>query len=251
MWRRFRPPLAVAALALLGLIVLLAVLQYHWLGQISEAERSERRAALAAGAREFAQDFDREITRAYLLFQADGPIAPPSSDDEMARRFAARYDRWQASARFPRLIQEVYAYAPDRQDGSVLRRFDPSTRALERAEWPETMRDWARELAPATWKDSSSSNTAYFIRRMPSPVWEQAPAIVVPTPMIVFGQPKPDFRIAPEMSFTLLLVDRDYVAGDLLPSLAERHFGHRSGDGGGLDFKVAVISRAKPTSFAR
>ncbi len=249
MWRRFRPPLAVVALALLGLIVLLAVLQYHWLGQISEAERSERRATLAAGAREFAQDFDREITRAYLLFQADGPIAPSSSDDEMVRRFAARYDRWQASARFPRLIKEFYAYAPDRQDGSVLRRFDPSTRALERAEWPETMRDWATELAPATWKDSSSSNTAYFIRRMPSPVWEQAPAIVVPTPMIVFGQPKPDFRIAPEMSFTLLLVDRDYVAGDLLPSLAERHFGHRSGDGGGLDFKVAVISRAKPTSF--
>ena len=39
MWRRFRPPLAVVALALFGLIVLLAVLQYRWLGQISEAER--------------------------------------------------------------------------------------------------------------------------------------------------------------------------------------------------------------------
>ena len=74
MWRRFRPPLAVVAIALLGLIVLLAVLQYRWLGQISEAERAQRRATLAAGALEFAQDFDREITRAYLLFQTDAPI---------------------------------------------------------------------------------------------------------------------------------------------------------------------------------
>ena len=75
MWRRFRPPLAVVALALFGLIVLLAVLQYRWLGQISEAERAQRRTTLAAGALEFAQDFDREITRAYLLFQTDAPIA--------------------------------------------------------------------------------------------------------------------------------------------------------------------------------
>ena len=76
MWRRFRPPLALVAAALLGLIALLAVLQYRWLGQISDAERTQRRTTLAAGALEFAQDFDREITRAYLLFQADTPIEP-------------------------------------------------------------------------------------------------------------------------------------------------------------------------------
>ena len=67
-------------LALFGLIVLLAVLQYRWLGQISEAERAQRRTTLAAGALEFAQDFDREVTRAYLLFQTDAPIAPPVDD---------------------------------------------------------------------------------------------------------------------------------------------------------------------------
>ena len=106
MWRRFRPPLALVAAALLGLIALLAVLQYRWLGQISDAERTQRRTTLAAGALEFAQDFDREITRAYLLFQADTPIEPMANEQELAGRFAARYDRWQATARFPRLVSE-------------------------------------------------------------------------------------------------------------------------------------------------
>src|SRR4029453_18848534 len=101
MWRRFRPPLAVVALALLGLIVLLAVLQYRWLGQISEAERSERRATLAAGAREFSQDFDREVTRGYLLFQSDAPFAGPVDEAEMTGRFAARYDRCERPRAFP------------------------------------------------------------------------------------------------------------------------------------------------------
>ncbi len=113
MWRRFRPPLAVVAITLLGLIVLLAVLQYRWLGQISEAERAQRRATLAAGALEFAQDFDREITRAYLLFQTDAPIGTRLDDTELAMRFSARYDRWQATARFPRLLKGFYAFSQD------------------------------------------------------------------------------------------------------------------------------------------
>lgn len=249
MWRRFRPPLALVALSLFGLIVLIAVLQYRWLGQISDAERTERRATLAAGAREFSQDFDREITRAYLLFQADGPLSPSPSDDLAPERFAARYDRWQASARFPKLIEEFYVYEPDRKDGAALRRFDPSARTLEAATWPEAMSDWANELAPATWTDSSAkSNTAYFIRRMPSAVWEKAPAIVVPTPRIVIGPSRPDLSLGPQVSYTLLLIDRDYVARELLPSLAERYFGNRT-EARGLDFKVAVVSRTDPTRF--
>ena len=131
MWRRLRPPLAVVALALFALLVLLAVLQYRWLGQISDAERAQRRATLATGAVEFAQDFDREVTRAYLLFQADGPFAAPADDDVLAERFAARYDRWQATARFPRLLKEFYAYSEaDAKQPVQLLRFDPATRRL-------------------------------------------------------------------------------------------------------------------------
>ena len=69
MWRRFQPPLVLVSLALVALLAILAVLQYRWLGQISDAQRAERRATLAAGASEFAQDFDREINRAYLMFR--------------------------------------------------------------------------------------------------------------------------------------------------------------------------------------
>jgi signal transduction histidine kinase len=253
MWRRLRPPLAVVAVALLGLIVLLAVLQYRWLGQISEAERAQRRATLAAGALEFAQDFDREVTRAYLLFQTDAPpIEPPVAEPELADRFAARYDRWQATARFPRLLNELYAYSQDQPGAATLRRFDPATRHLEPVEWPEALRNWRDQLTAGTRTDSSSSGTGFFIRRLPSAIWESAPAIVVPTPVILFGESKPGVRMVAAMSYSLLMIDRDYVARELLPSLAERHFGHRAEQGSpgpGLDFKVAVVSRATPNTF--
>lgn len=255
MWRRFRPPLALVAVALLGLIALLAVLQYRWLGQISDAERTQRRTTLAAGAREFAQDFDREITRAYLLFQADTPIEPMSEEQALAGRFAARYDRWQATARFPRLVSGFYSFSPGYSDAAGarsgvadLRRFDPGTRRLEPAEWPASMKNWRDQLAIATWQDSSSSTNSLFIRKIPSAIWESAPAIVVPTPVIVLGEPKPRAGLAAAMSYSLLTIDREYVVRELLPSLATRYFGHAGDTSAGLDFKVAVLSTTAPNA---
>ena len=60
-----RVPLFAVALALLGLIGLLATLQFRWLGRISDAERDRMRATLETGASGFARDFDSEFTRAY------------------------------------------------------------------------------------------------------------------------------------------------------------------------------------------
>src|SRR5580765_6254545 len=102
MRRNFRVPMFAIAGALLGLILLLATLQYRWLGQISDAERDRMTATVNTRAAGFGQDFDREVTRAFLLFQMD-PV-----QQEGAAALVARYDRWQATARFPRMIKEVY-----------------------------------------------------------------------------------------------------------------------------------------------
>ena len=107
---RVRVPLFVVAVALLGLIGLLATLQYRWLGRISEAERDRMRATLEAGASAFAQDFDAELTRGYLLFQTD----PAQRADDLPVRFAARYDRWHATSKFPRLIAAFYVFTAGR-----------------------------------------------------------------------------------------------------------------------------------------
>ena len=93
---RFRLPLFVVAGALLGLIVLLATLQYRWLGQISDAERDRMRASLGTRTTEFAQEFDREITRAYLLFQ----VEPPQAGDEPRGR---AWPRGTTAGRRPRV----------------------------------------------------------------------------------------------------------------------------------------------------
>src|SRR3990172_3538338 len=209
---RFRVPLSVVAGALLGLIVLLATLQYTWLGQISNAERDRMRRSLGTRTSEFAQEFDGEITRAYLLFQ----VEPVMAGENVAARVAARYDRWQATARHPRMIKEMY-FVQTAPDGSTkLQRFDSSTRFLEPAEWPDALKARGRQLTAR--KEPSQSGTL-IVRSLSGPVWEEVPALVVPTPVVFTGQGGAVVEmhvVTHSMAYTVLVLDRGYIVGEML-----------------------------------
>ncbi len=224
---------AIAA-ALFGLIVLLAALQYRWLGQISDAERDRMKATLNARASAFALDVDRELTRAYLLFQVD----QPPGDDDVVARVGARYDRWQATARFPRLIKEVDV-VDSRDDRLQLRRFDPSSRAVVPIEWPAALSDIRTQMQRQTATYERGPSTM-IVRTLPAPVAESVPALIVPTPVLITDAHRsaPDVRIQPSFSFTILLLDADYLRAEMLPALAQQHF---RGTGEAVDYQVAIV----------
>ena len=129
----------VLAAGLLGLIVLLAALQYRWLGQISADAAGADERDLRDNASAFAEDFDRELNRAYLLFQ----VAPAAADDNLASQVAARYDRWMATSQYPRMVKDVYVTGA----ASGLQHFNPATRFLEPAAWPAPLDAVRRSLA--------------------------------------------------------------------------------------------------------
>ena len=238
--------MAVIAGALLGLILLLATLQYRWLGQISGAERDRMTATLNTRAAAFGQDFDRELTRAYLLFQLD----PMQQDQSAASGLVARYDRWQATARFPRMIKDVYLVpSPDAvNESGLLQRFNPSTRFLEPAKWPASLSDIRAQLSQAPPGKNSTPGATMLMRAMVPTVWSAVPALVIPTPMLMLSNlggraddVMSSVHMAPEMRFTVLLLDADYIKGEMLPALAQQHF---RGTGDGFDYQLAVVPTA-------
>jgi signal transduction histidine kinase len=72
---------------------------------------------------------------------------------------------------------------------------------------------------------------------MPSPIWESAPAIVVPSPMI--DAPGETLREPPQLTFAVLELDEPYIAAEVLPALADQHLTRSTG----AEFQVAVVSR--------
>src|ERR1700694_1029520 len=90
--------------AMLVLLPLLAALQYYWLGQVSQAATERLQISLRASANRFRQDFNREFIRAYLNFQIDS-LAPPQ---DIERHHLERFEHWNETALYPRLISEVF-----------------------------------------------------------------------------------------------------------------------------------------------
>src|SRR5918993_3906325 len=87
----------ILIVALVGLLGLLAALQYSWLGQIGVADRERRVRALQSSAARFGEDFDRELARAFVVFQLDSEAALRGDAGDLA----ARYVNWQSIAPYP------------------------------------------------------------------------------------------------------------------------------------------------------
>ncbi|MEO5894448.1 MAG: HAMP domain-containing sensor histidine kinase, partial [Vicinamibacterales bacterium] len=188
----------------------------------------------------FAQEFDREITRAYVSFQ----LPASSDDDNVATRLSAHYDRWLATARFPRLVKDIYLVAQGDDNGRALQHFSATTRLIEPAAWPESLamlRDGPlKSPAPAV------PGTAVMIRTIPSAVIDSVPALIVPAPVVFFNEAglsnvSRNFQIPPSLSYVVLMLDRDYMTNEMLPALMQQYF---RASGSEADYQVAVVSVA-------
>ena len=240
----------VVAAAMLVMIAVLATLQYRWLGRISDAERERLTAALSGMADAYAKDFDRELALAYMLFQLD-PVIPGSAQpgtESVPARLAERHDRWQATARYPKLIRELYVIARE-SDGSIrLQRFNPSARALDAVEWPASLTEIRGQLGEA--REENTATGKLVVRTIAPVLWERIPALVIPGAPASFlllnaTGDRANGRFTPgsaSMSYIVLVLDREFIAGEMLPALAAHHF-----NAGGDDpqYQLAVVESGK------
>lgn len=169
----------VVPVLLVGLVVLLAAMQYRWLGQVSEAEREQLQTSLSQRAREFADDFDGEITRLYLALQS--PTDPLSGQSPAA--LAGALEAWRASARFSQIVGAIYIAEPEGA-GYSLRPYDQAGRAFASAPgaWPDTLaplRD-RLTLSHASIARTSASGGGQLIAISAPPLMPEIPALVIP-----------------------------------------------------------------------
>ena len=177
--------LIAATIAMALLLIGLTVLQYRWVGQVSQAERERLKRALRTSADRIADDFDREIFRAFIAFQP-----PRRRDEPLAERLADGWDRWRASALEPSMIEAVYVIGPEAAaadaadaegaagggNAATIAQLDPVGRALRLADWPPELATLEALLERA----GSRRSAAGPMRRPGEPVLPSAPALVLP-----------------------------------------------------------------------
>src|SRR5215475_707898 len=136
---------------LLLVLCALALVQYHWIDQVAQAERQRAKTNLATALSDVEADFDIEITRVHLFFGFPGV----SSAD-----YSQRYKEWFSRAPYPKLIRGVYVL-DTRKTGVLLESVIPGERAIPFPEWENVLAPLVLSRGVAT---ASPPTAATFVR---------------------------------------------------------------------------------------
>jgi len=227
--------LSLLTAALLVLLPALAVLQYRWVGQVSEAERERMQHNLRNAASQFRDAFDLEVGRALLSLQ----VGPITARDGASEQYTDRYEAWVDTSEHPQLVSNIYLV--DSAHSQVqLRRFDPATHAFEPVAWPEAMERWRPEFE----RQLRDFNTGVPLDRRAA-FSDDESLIVSPLRNLIgtagaSGRPA---SITPVFGFTVIQLDVRYMQEQILPALARRFFIHQDGD----SYRAAVVSVTAPS----
>jgi signal transduction histidine kinase len=234
--------------AMAVLLPLLAALQYYWLGQVSEAATERLQISLRASANRFRQDFNREFIRAYLNFQMDSLVPP----QDIERYHLERFEHWNQTAPYARLISEVFVVNYDEQGRPHLSRLNGKARRFELTEWSGELMNLRDRFAQ---KDESSRlNVEASGQDLLEPFAEETPALIVPFPLVPTqklqsqagapaGQARSGAKGPPlPPGFTIIKLDLNYLQREFIPSLIQRHLFDSSRN----EYNLAVISIRHP-----
>jgi two-component system, OmpR family, sensor histidine kinase SenX3 len=226
----------VLVIALLGLLALLATLQYRWLGQISDAERVRLEERLKGDTRRFTEDFNREIQRTFYSLQ----IEAEDFENRNWRSFNERFVYWKTQTVYPELVKNVYFY--EKGDDRNLLIFERGGNGFS-----ET--DWTNELKKV--------RTILSDDRSFKPILEEQMILAVPVYKKDEGLEKIVIRSAAEHrrrtlntetsynlpeKYGLLLIelDEDVIKTKIIPDLIAKYFSAADG----TDYKITVTSDA-------
>src|SRR5215212_8127971 len=117
------------------MLPVLAVLQFRWLGQLSDAERERLQRNLRATTTEITNALDLELARVIVGLQVDGLTLRDQAWD----RYAERQGAWTAATADPALVGDVLLADADDRGSLRLRRWDAASRAFVCSEWPDDL----------------------------------------------------------------------------------------------------------------
>jgi signal transduction histidine kinase len=233
---RMKIPSALTVLTstLLVLLPALAVLQYRWVGQVSNAERERMERSLRVAAFQFRESLDDEIVRAVISLRADATTVHEGA----WYRYADRYETWADSAQHPGIVANIYLV--DAETGALrLRRWNGATTSFDAVAWPAPLLAWQPHFERAL----SAFTTGQPVSSSSLPDDDS----IVVAPLLNPGQRRGNEQrpaVPGVFGLTVLQLDMNYVRSQLLPSLSERHFTNTAGD----RYRVAVIDASDPTT---
>ncbi len=210
-------PSIALVIALLAVLVVLAVFQYRWIGQVSDAERDRLRFGLGNAVDEFRAEFNRELARICAAAQVTPAMQEAEGD---WNRYAQVCHERIAQLAFADLVREILVWREAHDGSSRFLKLDRDAPRFVDAPFPGYLdklralsvqpaapgRRYPRDARAETWLFFGSIPA--LVHRLPPVRSEEAP------------------RPERDTARTVLIVELDpgFVTREFLPELAQRYF---------------------------
>lgn len=210
-----------------AVVVVLAVLQFRWSNQVSEATALRLADSLQMSLINWHLDFFRDLSEVCLSLRTDTSRAETAAADGYSTRLA----EWRAAANYPGLVSHLYivdGYDPSRPTAA---RLTLGSAAFEPTTWPARFDVLRGELRGTDINDGALSVDRVYARSAGVAGWRFEPS--VPALMHQIGAAR----------WLLVELDAGELRSRVLPDLANRYF---TGVDGGLDYQLAIVSGSAP-----
>jgi signal transduction histidine kinase len=255
--------------ALAAVLIGLAVLQYRWSGQLSEATRTQMQSTLQRSLMGFRQDFAKELGAVAVEIRTvvDGSSAIKPAE------LKEQFHHWQQTSAHPNLVSHIYLWQDPGKQQPL--RFDPQSDQFERVPWPEEFDPMQKRLLeitaafhPPTGEqdmptmrreerrhsgfgpphnfggnrrmDGRSRNAGMHARladaMIPWAIDQSVPALAYPVRRR--GAPG---GASPEVTWLIIQLNPSVMAKEIFPELAQKYFSSTSG----MEYHLAVRGAGK------
>jgi signal transduction histidine kinase len=226
---------SIALVVLLcAILVALAVLQYHWSGQVSEAEHERMQASLLTAMSQFQAQFQNEFQRLGFLFQPDTTILNRRDWQDYAESCESLLGGSDLH-----LVRSVWLWVAGKDGDPQLHQLNRSTKRFEVVPWPS---DFGPIRARYSRWFSEPRQPGRGIRPFDRFVNLDIPLMLQP---LIKSQPSSDRPNQQFIGFLMLQLNRATIHEEVFPELAKKCFGGTNG----FAYHIAVVREQSPAEF--
>ncbi len=225
----------ILVVLLAAILIALAILQYRWSGQVSEAEHERMHTSLLASMNQFRLQLNDEFRRLGFLFQPDMSVLRQRD----WTRYAADCEIAFGEVDYD-LVRNVYLWIPDGGAGPQLLRLNRNLKDFEAISWPAGIQR-IRNRYLRFFSNPSQP------RQEPRPfAWAINHQIPIMIRILVVSSPSRDASGAGLRFAGCIMIELNLesIRKELFPELAEKYFGGPDG----FMYHVAVTSGHDPGS---
>ncbi|MEP0007200.1 MAG: HAMP domain-containing sensor histidine kinase [Balneola sp.] len=221
---------------MIAALITLAVLQYHWLGSVSDAEKKRLEENLEASTENFVSDLNKDFSALNQAFK----IQVTNTDSDIDAMIGRSYLNWLSNTEYPQLIDSVYFVQNTHTDSPTVKLFqtDP-VRLLELSNSGE-VKKWLSKKSDIGKHRTSSFNL------LNTPDFGTPTFIGVPIQLLdlvtlenesLGRNLKVNLNIDQSDDIVLLQLDDSVIKNNLIPDIARTYFSDSFSD----QYHISII----------